>query len=75
MIKRLTKVGNSHALVIDKPLLDAMGIDAGTPLQLTVTGSSLIVTPVDADVGREGVAKSVGKLRRRYGGMLKRLAE
>ena len=75
MIKTLTKLGNSHALVIDKPLLEALGIDVDTPLQLTVSGNSLIVTPAKVGVGREAVAESIKKLRPRYGKMLRKLAE
>ena len=43
MVKRLQKHGNSQALVIEKPLLDALGIDGDTPLQVTVSGNSLII--------------------------------
>ncbi len=75
MIKKLTKVGNSQALVIEKPLLEALGIDADTPLQVTVSGNSLIVTPASVGVGPEAVAESLKKLRPRYAKMLKRLAE
>jgi len=75
MVKTLQKHGNSQALVIDKALMDALGIQADTPLQVTVTGNTLIVTPVNVGLGREAVAQSVKKLRRRYGQMLKNLAE
>ncbi len=75
MIKRLTKVGNSHALVIEKPLLEALGIEPDTPVQVTVSGNSLIVTPVTVGVGRKALTASLRKLRPRYGKMLKKLAE
>jgi antitoxin component of MazEF toxin-antitoxin module len=75
MIKTLTKLGNSHALVIEKPLMEALGIDVDTPLQVTVSGSSLIVTPATVGLGREAVAESIRKLRPRYAKMLKKLAE
>ena len=75
MIKTLTKVGNSQALVIEKPLLEALGIGPDTPLQLTVSGNSLIVTPATVGVGRKAVASSLKKLRPRFGKMLKKLAE
>ena len=75
MIKTLTKVGNSHALVIEKPLLEALGIGPDTPLQVTVSGNSLIVTPATVGMGREAVAKSIKKLRPRYAKMLRKLAE
>jgi len=75
MIKTLQKHGNSQALVIEKALMDALGIQGDTPLQISVSGNSLIVTPVNVGVGRETVAESIKKLRPRYGPMLKNLAE
>ncbi len=75
MIKTLTKLGNSQALVIEKPLMEALGIKPDTPLQLTVSGNSLIVTPANVGIGREAVAESIRKLRPRYRKMLKKLAE
>ncbi|MDM8006682.1 MAG: AbrB/MazE/SpoVT family DNA-binding domain-containing protein [Phycisphaerae bacterium] len=75
MVKTLKKHGNSQALVIEKSILDAMGIDADTPLQVTVSGQALIVTPVNVGVGTDAVSASVRKLRKRYAKTLKRLAE
>lgn len=75
MVKTLQKHGNSQALIIDKALMDALGIESDTPLQVTVSGNSLIVTPVDVGVGREQVKEALSKLRPRYAEMLQRLAE
>ena len=75
MIKTLQKHGNSHALLIEKALMDAIGIDKDTPLQVSISGQSLVITPVNVGVGREAVAASIKKLRPRYGQMLKHLAE
>ena len=75
MIKTLQKHGNSQALVIEKALMDALGIDKDSKLQVSVSGQSLIITPVNVGVGREAVAASIRKLRPRYGQMLKHLAE
>jgi len=75
MIKTLQKHGNSQALVIEKSILDALGIDSDTRLAVTVSGQSLIITPVNVAIGREAVAESIEKLRPRYGRMLKNLAE
>ncbi len=75
MIKKLQKHGNSQALVIDKPIMEALGIDIDTQLQVTVSGNSLIITPVNVGVGRERVLEAIEKLRPRYGEMLERLAE
>jgi len=75
VVKTLQKHGNSQALVIDKALLDAMGITPETPLQVTVSGGALVITPANVGLGRETVAGSIAKLRPRYGKMLKKLAE
>ncbi len=75
MIKTLQKHGNSQALVIDKTLMEAMGIDAASELQITVSGNSMIVTPVHVGIGRDAVAKSIKALRPKYGKMLKNLAK
>jgi len=75
MVKTLQKHGNSHALVIDRALMEATGIEADSPLEVTVSGNSLIVTPVHVGLGRERIARELEELRPRYGEMLKRLAE
>jgi antitoxin component of MazEF toxin-antitoxin module len=46
IIKKLTRQGNSAALVIDKPLLDLLDINQDTPLKLTVHGRQLIIEPL-----------------------------
>jgi antitoxin component of MazEF toxin-antitoxin module len=75
MVKTLQRHGNSHALVIEKPLMEALGITSRSQLQVSVSGASLVVTPVNVGLGRPAVARSVAKLRRRYGRMLRNLAE
>lgn len=75
MVKTLQKHGNSQALVIDKTLMETLGIDAESPLQLTISGNSLIVTPVNVGIGRQAVDQMIDELRPEYGEMLQRLAE
>ena len=75
MIKSLQKHGNSQALVIDRSLMEALGIEEDTQLQLTVSGGSLVITPVNVGVGREQVTESIQRLRPRYRQMLQNLAE
>ena len=75
MIKTLQRHGNSQALVLDKPILEMLGAGEDTPLQLSVSGGSLIVTPVNTGVGRNGIDRAFEDLQPRYGDMLRRLAE
>lgn len=75
MIKRLTRSGNSFALVIDRPLLDALEIDSNTDLELSTDGDVLVVTPVREAARGRRVADLVAEGHARYGGVFRRLAE
>jgi antitoxin component of MazEF toxin-antitoxin module len=75
MIKMLKKHGNSMALVIEKPMMEALGITEETPLQLTVNGNALVITPANVGVGPERMNAVIKEIRKRYGPMLKRLAD
>ncbi len=75
MIKRLQKHGNSAALIIEKPVMQALGITENTPLQVTVSGNALVITPANVGVGPERMEATIKELRKRYGPMLKRLAD
>jgi antitoxin component of MazEF toxin-antitoxin module len=63
------------ALVIEKPLMEALGIKEDTPLQLTLNGNALVITPANVGVGPEQMKQILKDLRKRYGPMLKRLAD
>jgi antitoxin component of MazEF toxin-antitoxin module len=75
MIKRLTKHGNSLALVIDKGVLDLLEIDADTPLKITTEGRCLIVSPVRDPKRQARFRKALEGVNRRYGRALKQLAD
>ncbi len=75
MIKKLRPVGNSQALIIEKTLIEALGIQNDTPLQLTISGNSLVITPVNVGFGKDRLDEMVKELRPEYGDMLKKLAE
>ena len=75
MIKKLIKHGNSLALLIEKPVLDLLNVDADTPLEISTDGNTLIVVPVRDAARRERFEKALAKVNRRYGRALKRLAE
>lgn len=46
IVKKLTRQGNSSALVIDKQLLDLLDFTQDTDLKITVKGRQLIVEPL-----------------------------
>lgn len=46
MIKTLSRVGNSQALILDKTMLALIGVEAGGEVELHIEGCKLIVSPV-----------------------------
>lgn len=46
MKKHLTKIGNSVGLIIDKPILEMLGITGDTELEIRTDGTRLIIEPV-----------------------------
>lgn len=75
MNKNLTRHGNSLALVIEKPILQLLRIDAKTRLSVTTDGQCLIVTPVRRGNRRRRFEAALEDGNRRYARALKRLAE
>ncbi|MGK0188185.1 MAG: antitoxin component of MazEF toxin-antitoxin module [Verrucomicrobiales bacterium] len=75
MIKTLRKQGNGHVLPLDKATLEAMGITIDTPLQLSLTGNSLVVTPLNVGVADAQLDQSLEKMRNQFGKALKNLAK
>ena len=75
MMKRLTKHGNSLALVIDRGVLDLLDIDADTPLSITTDGKCLVIAPVRDAKRQAAFRAALEEVNRRYGRSLKRLAD
>jgi len=75
MIKKLTKHGNSLALVIDRAVLDLLKIKVDTPLDISTDGQVLVITPIQDEARQEKFKKALDATNRKYGRALKRLAE
>jgi antitoxin component of MazEF toxin-antitoxin module len=75
MVKKLTKSGNSLALVIDKPMLDALDLDAETPLEVSTDGEVIVIAPLRDRERNEKLKSVVREAHERYGGVFRRLAE
>ena len=75
MVKKLTKHGNSLALVIDRPILDLLKIGVDTPLEITTDGTRLIVAPADSSARRKKFESAQEWAHARYGRAFKKLAE
>ena len=75
MIKKLTRHGNSLALVIDRAVLDLLEIDADTPLQILTDGHALIISPLPEEVRLQKFEQALAKTNKKYGRTLKKLRE
>ena len=48
MIKHLQKIGNSRGIVLDKPILDLLGVDADGSFEVKTQEGGLFLKPVTA---------------------------
>jgi len=71
MIKKLSKYGNSYAIIIDKPILELLNITHDTGLKIKTDGKKIIIEPVK-NVTLEKLYK---KNARKYASDLKKLAK
>ncbi len=63
------------ALVIDRPVLELLRINADTPLEVSTDGDVLIISPVRDTEHNQKFEKALDKVNRKYGRAFKRLAE
>jgi antitoxin MazE len=75
MVKKLTKHGNSLALVIDRPILDLLKIDSDTALDISTDGKQLIIAPSKPSGRRKKFDAAQEWAHNRYGKAFQKLAE
>ena len=71
MLKKLTRHGNSLALVIDKGILELLNIDDKTPLEISTDGTMLLIPPVRDEKRKRQFQEAVEKVNTKYGRALK----
>jgi len=73
--KKLTKHGNSFSLIIDKVILELIGMDSDTLLEITSPdGRSLLLTPIEDHDHTKKFEKSLDKINKKHAKTLKKLA-
>jgi len=76
MVKKLQKVGNSNALILDLPIMEMVGLEEGKEVQITVSNGSIIITPVDPRrVDREELKRQLDRIVGERREMLRELAD
>jgi len=76
MIKQLRKVGNSNALILDKPILELLGLEEDGQVQLTIQDGNLIVSPAHpGPVDKDKRDRNLEYILEKRKAVLRRLAE
>jgi len=75
MEKRLTKTGNSLALVLDREILEKTGITAETTLDVSTDGDVIVVTPKRSKARTEKLRQAMTEADAKYAGVFRRLAK
>lgn len=75
MIKTITKVGNSHGIILDAALLELAHLKAGDELNVEVhEGGTLTFTPIRPTPGKDELSKIIKATMKDYARTMKRLA-
>lgn len=74
MIKKLSAVGNSLGLIIERPILELLDITKDTSLEVKTDGESLIIRPVRLSK-KERVRESGKRMMATHAGTLRKLAK
>ncbi|PKQ27463.1 MAG: hypothetical protein CVT63_07860 [Candidatus Anoxymicrobium japonicum] len=76
MVKRLQKVGNSNAIILDLPIMEMIGLKEGKEVQITVSNGSIIITPVNpCRVDQKELERHLDRIVGERREMLKELAD
>ncbi len=75
MRKRVTKIGNSLGIVLDRPLLEQLGVDADTDLEVSSDGSVIVIAPVRTKKRDAKLKRVTDRVFDAYAGAFKKLAE
>ncbi|NLG86345.1 MAG: AbrB/MazE/SpoVT family DNA-binding domain-containing protein [Firmicutes bacterium] len=75
MIKTLVQHGNSAALIIDKPILELLGVNLETPLKITTDGKSLVISLLPSTNYEAGFEAAMQHINNKHAQVLRKLAE
>jgi len=75
MIKKLTRQGNSTALIIDRQLMELMGIDRDSEVKVSVHGRKLVIEPLSDEERALKIKEIQQKALKKNAELFKRLAK
>ena len=74
MIKKLSAVGNSLGLIIERPILELLDITKDTLLEVKTDGEALIIRPAKLSK-KERIRESTKRMMAVHDGTLRKLAK
>lgn len=75
MLKRLIKHGNSRAIVVDKAILEAAGIEEDALFQISVSPSGGLVIQSVLDTKLDGFREKFKELNKQHKKLMQNLAD
>ncbi|MEO7295202.1 MAG: AbrB/MazE/SpoVT family DNA-binding domain-containing protein [Candidatus Limnocylindria bacterium] len=75
MVKKLTRTGNSVAVVLDKAILDAAGLAEGATVEVSTDGEVIVIAPVTTQGDADRLRLAEDWAHHTYEGAFKRLAK
>jgi antitoxin MazE len=75
MRKKLSAIGNSFGIVIEKPILELLKIDRDTELEVTTDGRSLTLKPVDPGAEKKRFDEAAKRALKTHANTFRKLAK
>jgi antitoxin component of MazEF toxin-antitoxin module len=75
MKKNLAVIGNSLGIIIDKPILDLLGISKETQLEMITDGRRLIIEPVKQEERTAKIKTTTRRVMKNHDKTLRELAK
>jgi antitoxin MazE len=75
MFKKLTRQGNSTALILDRQIMELLGIDRDAVVKVSVRGRRLIVEPLSEEERAMKIKEIQRKTLEKNAELFKRLAK
>lgn len=75
LTKKLTKVGNSHAMYLGKDVLSMVDAEPDTVFKITVEGRKIVLEPVSKQELHEHTLKVAREIMKTHDSVFKKLAE
>jgi len=75
MVKNLSKQGDTYSLELDRSMLERLGIDENTPLEIRTNGRGIYFEPVSQAGNDDDLDAVMQQIEDRYEAVFKKLAE